>query len=321
MAAKILCQTGKMTDQEWREVRKQGIGGSDAAVVCGLNPWKSAYALWLEKTGQVEEQDLSDNEKVFWGNALEDKIAEVFAERTGLKLWRQNAILQHPDYPFMFANIDRRVVGKNEGLEIKTTGEFNGKLWADDKIPDMYFLQCQHYLAVTGADKWHLAVLIGGQRLLIREVFRDTEIIASLIQREVAFWDCVTTGKIPELDGSESGADAIAQQFPESNSLIVDLPKEAENWITVFETAGEQISELEKVQGKAKAELQMLLRENEAGRIGQNLVIWKTQAGARRLDGKRLKEEMPALYEDYLKEGESTRKFTIKKLKEGNKNG
>ena len=69
------------SDEEWREARKNGIGGSDVGAIMGLNPWKSPVEVWLEKTGHSEPPDLSGKESVEWGNRLEAVVAEKFADR------------------------------------------------------------------------------------------------------------------------------------------------------------------------------------------------------------------------------------------------
>jgi putative phage-type endonuclease len=77
----------------------------------------------VEKTGRKEPEDISHKEAVLWGIELEPVLAQVYAKRTGYKVRRVNAVLQHPEQPFMLANLDREVVGHPDGpgiLEIKT---------------------------------------------------------------------------------------------------------------------------------------------------------------------------------------------------------
>lgn len=69
--------------EKWLKTRDLGIGGSDAAVIMGLNSYKSPYELWIEKTGQAEPPDLSGNQFVYWGTKNEPAIAEWFQEETG----------------------------------------------------------------------------------------------------------------------------------------------------------------------------------------------------------------------------------------------
>ncbi len=104
-----LVSTQGMFREQWLAVRRGGIGSSDAAAAVGLSPYKSPLELWLEKTGRKEGPDLSGSEAVFWGTTLEAIVANVYANRTGNKVRRVNAVLQHPDHPFMLANLDRAV--------------------------------------------------------------------------------------------------------------------------------------------------------------------------------------------------------------------
>ncbi|NLH44914.1 MAG: endonuclease, partial [Acholeplasmataceae bacterium] len=88
--AKLLMTVEQMQDKEaWLKARNSGIGGSDAGIIVGLNKWKSPFQLWLEKTGQVEAESLSDNEFVYWGNVLEQVVADEFTVRTGKKVMRR----------------------------------------------------------------------------------------------------------------------------------------------------------------------------------------------------------------------------------------
>ena len=116
---------------EWLEERRKGIGGSDAAAVAGLNPWKSAAAVYLEKVGEVEPEELS-SERIRVGHDLEDYVARRFCEATGKKVRRNNYMLHHDEYPFLLADVDREVVGENAILECKTTNSFAAKDWAEE---------------------------------------------------------------------------------------------------------------------------------------------------------------------------------------------
>jgi len=162
--------------KEELKARLNSIGGSDAGAVLGLSPYKTPLDIYLEKTGEIEPPNLSDKEAVRWGNILEDVIAEEFTARTGIKTRRVNRLMQHPVHHFMTAHIDRKIEGKPEGLEIKTAGFFLGNQYGEegtDQIPDHYLAQVLHYLAVTGYERFHVAALIGGQRLWIGCVERD----------------------------------------------------------------------------------------------------------------------------------------------------
>ena len=113
--------------EEWLKERQKGIGGSDAAVILGLNPYKNNIRLWEEKTGKVQAEDISDKPYVKYGTQAEDLLRELF--KLDFPQYEvshdENTIIKHPKYPFLFASLDGQLVDKETGelgiLEIKTT--------------------------------------------------------------------------------------------------------------------------------------------------------------------------------------------------------
>lgn len=215
-----LVSTKDLSREEWLAVRNGGIGSSDAAAAIGLSPYKSPLELWLEKTGRKPATDLNQSEPVFWGSTLEPILARVYAERTGNKVRRVNAVLQHPNHPFMLANLDR-AIGADGVLEIKTAGHHSAVFW-EDGIPEAYQCQVLHQLAVTGRTWADVAVLIGGQDFRIYRVECEDDKVAALIEREAAFWQRVDTDTAPETDGSESSARALGWLFPRDSGATID---------------------------------------------------------------------------------------------------
>ena len=102
--AKIIVSTGNLPYHEWLEYRRHGIGGSDAAVVCGISRYKSPFELWLDKTGQLPEQEAG--EPAYWGTLLEPVVRNEFRKRTGIEVSTPKQLLQSEEYPFMLANLD-----------------------------------------------------------------------------------------------------------------------------------------------------------------------------------------------------------------------
>ncbi len=313
MSAQVLVSTLNMDRNEWLEYRKRGIGGSDAAAVAGLNPWKSPVAVWLEKTGQVEPEKLG--EAAYWGTVLEDIVAQEFTKRTGFKVRRRNAILQHHEYPWMIANVDRLVVGDNAGLECKTTSAFNAKEWEQDEVPAQYLVQVQHYMAVTGYSAWWLAVLIGGNTFIYKKIERDNELIQQLIEIEKDFWENhVVAGIPPEMDGSTASTELLKRMYPEGKPNTINLPSEAGELIETLDLLNEELKALEIRKAECENRLKAMLGENEIGKFGVRLVTWKNIT-SKRIDTNRLKKEKPDIYEQYLTTS-SYRKFDVKRIKE-----
>lgn len=309
--AKLLMTVEQMQDEKaWLDVRKKGIGGSDASVIVGLNPWKSPFALWLEKTGQAEAEDLSDNERVYWGNVLEETVAREFTKRTGKKVQRRG-LLQHDTIPFLLASVDRLVLGENAGLECKTANGFAAKAWNGDNVPDAYYVQCQHYMAVTGCDKWYIAALIGGNHFVWKEIPRNDDDIKALLKAETEFWRKVETKEMPEVDGSESCTQALEERFS-GGAPAIELPSEADKIFLALDGLKESAKSIKAQIDEQENKLRAMLGDAEAGTTADGRrVTWKTQAGRTTIDSKRLKAERPDVYEQYMKQGKPVRVFKI----------
>ena len=159
-----IINTKNLTKEEWLKYRTQGIGGSDVSVIAGINPFKSAYALWLEKTGQIELEE-TENNYTHFGTLLEPIIRKEFTMCTGLKVRQKHMLLQSEEYPFMYANLDGVINedGEMAIFEAKTASEYKHEIW-ENEVPAPYILQIQHYMAVTGAKKTYIAALVGGNK-------------------------------------------------------------------------------------------------------------------------------------------------------------
>lgn len=303
--------------EKWLKTRGLGIGGSDAAVIMGLNSYKSPYQLWMEKTGQAEAPDLSGNQRIYWGVKNEPNVADWFMEDTGKKVKRLGT-LQSREYPFMLANVDRTIIGENAGLEIKTAGVSQAKKWKGDEIPDAYYCQCLHYLAVTGADRWYIAVLIGGNDAIYKVVERNEDDIKALIQAEEDFWNLVETNTPPPVDGSPSCAAALSTQYKGGDpNLTILLPSDADGVIESLENDRAIMDALKKQITEKENRLKALLGNAEEGSTDHYRVLWKSQAGHSSVPLTKIKKNAPDIYrllvdKGYITMGKPTRRFSIK---------
>lgn len=282
--------------EKWLAVRNQGIGGSDASVIMGLNPYKSAYRLWLEKRGVAESEDLTGNQHIYWGKKNEANIADWFQEETGKKI-RRLGTLQNRENPFLIANVDRMVTGEDAGLEIKTAGASQYKKWKDDEIPDSYYCQCLHYMATTGADYWYIAVLLDGNDAKWKRIERNEDDIKALIAEEKKFWELVKTNTPPPVDGTISCANALKMKYkgdPESETM---LPVEAEELINELDKDAEVEKALKESIQLKKNKLMEMLGDFEVGRIGDRKVTWKVTKGRESISLSRIKKEDKGSYE------------------------
>ena len=311
MSVKILVSTENMPYEDWLEYRKQGIGGSDASVVCGINRYKSPIELWMEKTGQLPHQEAG--EAAYWGTQLEPFVRAEFTKRTGIEVSRRNELLQSEEHPFMLANLDGICEVPDVGpciFEAKTASAYKVGEW-EDAIPDEYALQLAHYMAVTGYAGAYIAVLIGGNTFKWKFIERDEELISMLIQLETDFWNHVQDGTPPPLDGSDASAKFLAERFPNSTPRShITLPDTAANLLAQYDEACEELEAVTERKQKAENLLKEMIGENEVGTAGDRIITWKS-VSQERLDSKTLKAEHPVLYKKYVNQS-SYRRFSVK---------
>ena len=307
----IITNVSKLSREEWLELRQVGLGGSDAAAACGLSHWKSPAQLYLEKTTEIEKEE-SESEHLRQGRDFEDYVAQRFTEKTGKKVRRDNHMMSDSKYPFLIADIDRRVVGEDAILECKTTTPYNKDKWADGAIPIEYELQCLHYMSVTGARKCYIACLIFGTDFIIREIDWDDETIEMLRAKEIEFWtEYVKKGVMPEPDGSSLYDEALKKRFKGGLEESIDL-KVDNNTYETYKSNRELIKSLTEQNKEFEQGLKLQMGDNNYGESKHFTVSYKPSTSVR-LDTKRIKAEAPEIYEKYGKETES-RRFLIKEI-------
>lgn len=280
MQANRLVNTKDLSHEDWLSYRQKGIGGSDVAAICGLSRYKSPMAVYLDKLGELPP--LEDNPKMKAGRMLEQVIADWFAEEVGTKVWRQNAIFQHPEHPFMLANIDRWLPGQNAGLECKNTGEYSRHDWEGTQAPTEYVLQCNHYMAVTGADRWYIAVLIGGYDFQWRVIERDEELINNLITIERTFWEDHVLAKEPPAF-SHQDTNYLKEAYPQSKpSEAAHLPEEFYQIMQDLYTARADEKEAKRRKDTATNQIKGFMGEAELAYFqGELKFTWKANARSR----------------------------------------
>lgn len=314
-----LVETKEMERDDWLEVRRTGIGGSDAAAAVGLNPYKSALELWMEKTGRasaLRHPDPNDTtEPVFWGSLLEPIVAAAYSRQTGNKVRRVNAVLRHPTVPYMLANLDREVVGAPDVqiLECKTAGEFGARFWREGGVPEYVELQVQHQLAVTGKQAADVAVLLCGQKLEVHRIERDEALIERLIELEGHFWRHVTEDKPPPPDGSESADQALRALYPKDRGQALDW---SANLVmsAVFSdllAVRQQLETQSRLEASLKQQIQQHMGEATRVRFEKGSITWRRSKDSESVDLERLWADHPELCQRYAVDKPGTRRFLI----------
>ena len=322
--AKRLVNTKDLSREDWLQIRRQGIGSSDAAAACGIHPYLSMLELWMIKTGRMSSDiDASNNNGIegysplYWGNTLEPMVAKYYQEHTGNKVRRVNAILQHPDPEkhFMLANLDYAITGSDEVqvLECKTAGEHGAKLWKHG-VPLYVTCQVQHQLAVTGKQAAHICVLLCGHEAKIYKVERDERLIASIMEHERLFWQYVETDTPPTPDHSESAARALKQLYPAPKpSSKVDLTDEdgANKLFEQLLSYRDYMQELEQRHDQVKHQLQSLIQDNEVAVFSMGAISWKRSKDSVGLDSKAVIKAHPELLAKFSKTRQGSRRFVV----------
>ena len=312
-----LVETKDLSRDDWLEVRKNGIGGSDAAAAVGLSPYMSPLELWLIKTGRDANLPRPDpydtTEPIYWGTLLEPIVAASYTKQTGNKVRRVNAVLQHPSIPFMLANIDREVVGDRDVqlLECKTAGEFGARLWRDG-VPEYVVLQVQHQLAVTGKQAADVAVLVCGQKLEVHRVVRDNRLIARLIELEAAFWRFVETDTPPPTDGSDSADRALRCLYPGTGGTAdFTDDRKLSSLFSDLVAVRADIETREQVESQLRQTIVQAMGESDRAEFETGSVSFKRSKDSNCVDLKRLLSDHPQFATQYAITKPGSRRFLV----------
>lgn len=301
-----------MNYTEFLTRRKNYICGSDIASILNLNPWSSPLGVYIDKT--TNEVDTTTSEPAYFGQILENVVAEEYSKRTGNFVEEDGNLITHPNHKFAAANIDRWVNDKEFILECKTIDPSQSyKLGEEgtDEVPEYWLTQVAWYAAVCDVPKVDIAVLIGGNRFKIYKYERNYEFENKLLNIAADFWNKHVLAGNPPSKGSPSD---FANLYPEDNGSEV----EADNYIN------DKVEELRDLKAREKAlseeiknlqaEIQSYMGNNSklVDPSGSVLATWKTTKPRKSFDSKALKEDNEDLYKQYVKEGKAPRMFLIK---------
>ncbi|GAB2798900.1 hypothetical protein GCM10027040_27290 [Halomonas shantousis] len=276
-----------MDQDVWLQLRGLGIGASEAAAAIGISEHRTPYEIAERKLGLAQDDDEANYRrqlKMAMGHVMEPVTASRFAEATGLNVQNYNAMVCHRDHPWMMANIDRRVVGVTEGqaawlemifgqtvkgpgvIELKNVefGQQWGKpdnvhatagLCTSGEVPEDYFIQVQHQLAVMNYEWAFLVVTIAGWETRWYPILSDEDLIADIIDLEGELWASIQRGELPDIDVEHPKAvELLKRRFPGTDGSIVDL-SELEHWRKVEHEAKETIKANEVVAEQARARI------------------------------------------------------------------
>lgn len=303
--------TVKMSEAEWLSTRKNTIGGSEAAAIVGLDPWVSPYTLYMRKKDRLAEPETSLPAE--FGSFAEEFVARKFEEQTGKRVRKENAIIYNSDYQFAHANIDRKIVGENAGLECKTTSALNLKQFKGGEFPAKFYVQCMHYMLVCGFDRMYLACLVGNSKFLIFTIERDEAEIRALAAAEMEFYALMQNDTPPEVSAWDCDAETLSALYPESKEETLVLFRDRDKVFEQLEEASRRKKEAENDIKLFQNILKADLGDNEAGATDNYRCSWKTQYRSG-IDTERLFAEHPEINKDDYTTTTQSRVFRYSKL-------
>lgn len=300
MSADVLLDLNEATEEQWLAERLNGITGSDILKAIGVE--NSPLSLWVAKT--TGQDPIEPTEAMEWGHRLEPIVAEAFEDRTGIEVVKANVLLAHPEFNWARATPDY-LVEDGTGLEIKCVGSYMAHEWENDNVPLRATAQCTWYMAVTGAPAWHVAALIGGNRLETRLVERNDDLIGQLFVLAGEFWQRVLDREMPPVTSGEDEAKALAALFPEHDEQLIELDDAGaevyRNWLL----ARDQRDTAETLVELYGNQLRALIGEHEGVTLdGRKVATWKWQT-SNRLNTKALRAAHPGIAEEFTYESPS----------------
>ena len=335
----VLVDTTELSRPDWLEYRRKGLGGSDAAAVLHISPFRTARDLYYDKLGIVTADNQANWVALEVGNLLEPLVARIFEKKTGLKIYQRKCMFQHPHYPWMLADLDYLVVlpdGTTAILEIKTTNyNARDKWWynGEEIVPVYYETQGRHYMAVMNLNRVYYCCLYGNNEdeAIIRRIDRDISYEMELIMLEQDFWENNVLAKSPPPYWEDSGELILESLRRTRGPADKDAPSVQLNqvqsarvtrFLELQEEKGRYDADVDAVEAEMKRLKALIVADmgTSCSAISKDgcTVTWNPvrKTGVSKKGLERLKAVHPDIYSEYVSISES-RRFSIKRPKDG----
>lgn len=335
------------TRRIWLERRRASIGASDIPAIMGTAPgnYGSRYKLWHEKSGNIPI-DTEMLEHQMFGHLMESTAVRalqakhditsqaVIVDPKGIgirhNLFDWNVVspdrivfLKHAEYPALNLQTNPFWIP----MEIKNVSEWKNGDWGKREIPENYYDQVQDQLEAMARPASLLLAIIGGNRLKVYTVFRDTQRGTQIMQEAEAFWHSISTGEEPPPDDSEATTEALKAIYPEAGAaaskLEISMTDEMVKWATQYVDADEKEEKEKERKTEAANNLRAAMKDHAKAKGTRFSVTWANQTRSNvneeRADKDdelvRLKEEVKRLEESY-KEPKVIRMLKVTEIKQ-----
>ena len=290
------------------------IGGSDAAAIVGVNPYKRPIDVWLRLTGQEPARETNLAMRI--GILAEPMLSTLYEERTGERL-EPAPVLIDRQYGFIGGSPDRQVVGRRKKAELKTANIHTADRWGEegtDEVPEEYLCQVAWYSRLSDDESGDLAVLLGGSDFRVYHIHRDRGLEDMLLDASLKFYrDYVETKTPPPPDGSESMRSYIESKYGTSGPDLAPSSAEADLVAGDYLSARRRREEWETKEDTAKQRLQELIGTSRGIDTSIGRATWSTCKGRATTDWKSAAAEIDkSIIERHTHIGAPYRRFLFK---------
>ena len=259
-----------MLTENQRAELNSGIGASEVAAVLGIDPYTTPYELWIIKTGRMVK-DVSNKDAVIMGNMLEPVIAKRYSQITGEKVARVNKAFRHKKFPYMLCHLDRKVIGKRKGVEIKTANPFS-TAWGDagtDEVPPNYIAQVQFQLAVSEYEESDLIVFRGTTDLRNYNFKPDADVIKVMLEKVEYFW---THHILKDIPPQVTNRGDLKLMYPANNGNFIEANDSTLDLLSMFETAKKNIKDSEAIKDVIEKNIIQFIAANDGIKYGDEII-------------------------------------------------
>jgi len=261
-----MIETIMPTDKNaWLALRAKDITSTESPALFGASPYATEFELWHRKRN-AEVVALNENERMKWGNRLQDAIAYGIAQDEGWVIRKMDEYMRDSDLR-MGASFDF-AIGEAGILEVKNVDSLafrDGWIVGGENIeaPPHIEIQIQHQLAVSGRRLSYIGALVGGNRIVLLRREPDQVIITRIKSRILSFWKSIEEGIEPKPDFSRD-AGFIAKLYGYSEvGKILDATNEIESLAEEYKALSNAAKTANNGKEEAKAQILMLIGDAE----------------------------------------------------------